>query len=85
MTQSTTKKPPHRLSPGELLRQEGRQLQALYPELESWQSRFVARVWQHYLSLTGKTQADLHARDEAFPAFLVGLLQDTMREAGTWQ
>lgn len=85
MTQHITKKPHRRLSPDEQLRHEGRQLQALYPELGSWQSRFVARVWQHYLTLTGKAPTDIRVRDEAFPAFIVSTLQDTMTAAGTWQ
>jgi hypothetical protein len=85
MTQRLTQKPPRRLPPDDPLRHRDRQLQALYPELASWQARFVARVWQHYLTLTGKAPTDIRARDETFPAFIVSTLRDTMTEAGTWQ
>ncbi|XES86658.1 hypothetical protein ACBV55_22920 (plasmid) [Franconibacter pulveris] len=66
-------------------REQGRVLQSLYPELESWQPRFLARAWKHWRTMTRQEPALPETRDERFPEFLVGVIQDKMVEVGAWK
>ncbi|WP_323612701.1 hypothetical protein [Pectobacterium versatile] len=82
-----TKKPKNKLSKNALLREQGGYLQKTYPELGSWQNRFVAIVWQKYCEFSGKNanEEDITSRDEGFPEYIIKLCEEKMIALGEWR
>ncbi|MBN3262956.1 hypothetical protein [Pectobacterium brasiliense] len=76
-----------KLSGNALLRKQGGELQKTYPELESWQNRFVAIVWQKYCCFLGRevSEEDMSSRDEDFPKFIIKLCEERMIALGEWK
>ncbi|MEQ9883219.1 hypothetical protein ABRP83_13695 [Pectobacterium brasiliense] len=70
-----------------LLREQGGKLQETYPELESWQNKFVAIVWQKYCEFSGRsaTEVDITSRDEGFPDYIIKLCEKEMIALGEWR
>ncbi|EGT5662984.1 hypothetical protein AGJ34_21160 [Cronobacter dublinensis subsp. dublinensis] len=66
------------------LRERGKKLQAIYPELACWQCRNVALAYANYQQKKGASCSDAE-RDEGFPEYIINLIENKMREMGSWK
>lgn len=74
-----------RVSKREAQYQTGRQLKQLYPELDGWQTSFVATLWTAWQRAVGMSITAPGKRDERFPRFLVERIQEIMVEKEQWR
>lgn len=69
---------------GNAKRNEGpataQRLQALYPELASWDPFYVTTAWHHWGNACGVELSEPKTRDEAFPEYLAHFIHAKMLE-----